>query len=211
MFIDSIEPLQSINDILEEDTTNSKYKLSKKRTGINVNSTQQTGKKTERIRLWILAIWLFFNCQLKRSSKLGMDINSLFSKHLIASSTTKDNFKRELIDCIYKQDIQRFRKFTPYLNNPLNRSTQKWWICACRCHDSLPNSTQTRFNRGPSSGLLCTAKLGMSVISPNKNKQFVEKAEGCKPCTEIGKNVRIINCRLQYKMLNSFVKPNQLT
>ena len=46
---------------------------------------------------------------------------------------------------------------------------------------------------------------------PQKNWQFIEKAERRKSFIEIGKNIKIPTCKSQYKTSRSLVEPNQET
>ena len=115
-------------------------------------------------------------------------------------------------DCILENDAQRCKEINPYLYS--------YWRdlyvrSRCVCVDepvAIPHSKQDavleslHLTRPGSWGMIT---LGQYAVWPYMHREILNKAAQCKPCTEIGKNLKPIFLAWKRKHLLNCSEPNE--
>ena len=140
------------------------------------------------------------------------NLTQLFIKGFLAVLTSKDAVLKEVLDCFLQNDAQRCKELNPYLFS--------YWRdihvrSGCLCVDervAMPHSIQDAVLEGlhlthPGSWGMIT--FGHYAFWPYMHREILNKAAECKPCTDIGKNLKPIVPALKWKPLLYSSEPNE--
>ena len=130
----------------------------------------------------------------------------------LAVLTSKDAVLKEVRDCSLRNDAQRCKEVNPYLFS-------YWRVLhvrsGCVCVDELvamPHSIQDAVLESlhlTHPGCWGLITLGQYAFWPYMHREILNKAAQCKPCTDIGKNLKPIVSASKWKPLLSFSEPNE--
>ena len=131
--------------------------------------------------------------ELSREEVFENNLTQLFTKGFLAVLTSKDAVLKEVRDCKLQDDPQRCKEVNPYLFS--------YWRdlhvrSGCVCVDervAIPHAIQDAVLESlhlthPGSWGMIT--LGQYAFWPYMHREILNKAAQCKPCTEIGKNLK---------------------
>ena len=140
------------------------------------------------------------------------NLTQLFTKGFLAALTSKDAVLKEERDCILQNNAQRCKEVKPYLFS--------YWrdlhvSSGCVCVDervAIPHSIQDAVIESlllthPGSWGMIT--LGQYAFWPYMHPEIPNKVAQCKPCTDIGKNLKPIVSASKWKHLLNCPEPNE--
>ena len=140
------------------------------------------------------------------------NLTQLFTKGFLAVLTSKDAVLKEVRDCILQDDPQRCKEVNPYLFS--------YWRdlhvrSGCVCVDervAIPHAIQDAVLESlhlthPGSWGMIT--LGQYAFWPYMHREILNKAATCKPCTDIGKNLKPVIPASKWKPLLPCTEPNE--
>ena len=140
------------------------------------------------------------------------NLTQLFTKGFLAVLTSKDAVLKEVRDCVLQNDPQRCKEVNPYLFS--------YWRdlhvrSGCVCVDervAIPHSIQDAVLESlhlthPGSWGMIT--LGQYAFWPYMHREILNKAATCKPCTDIGKNLKSVIPASKWKPLLPCTEPNE--
>ena len=152
------------------------------------------------------------NLELSREEVFDNKLNQLFNKGFLAVLTSREAVLNEVCDCILQNDPQRCKEVNPYLYS--------YWRdlhvrSGCVCVDervAIPHSIQEAVFESlhltqPGSWGMIT--LGQFAFWPYKHREILNKAAQCKPCTDIGKNLKPVVPATKWKNLIICSEPNE--
>ena len=139
-------------------------------------------------------------------------VSKIFNKSLIASLTSKDAVLKEVRDCILTNNESRLKALNPYIHS--------YWRdlhvrSGCVCVDekvAIPNVLREALiddihaSHPGTWGMICMAT---HCWWPYIQRKLIVKANECKPCTVIGKNLKSIIPAKQFNPHIPCVEPNQ--
>ena len=144
------------------------------------------------------------NLDLSKEEVFENNLTQLFTKGFSAVLTSKDAVLKEVRDCILHNDPQRCKEVNPYMFS--------YWRdlhvrSGCVCIDeraAIPHSIQdavlvSLHLTHPGSWGMTT--LGQYAFWPYMLREILNKAAQCKPCTDIGKNLKPIVPASKWKPL----------
>ena len=144
------------------------------------------------------------NLELSKEEVFENNLTQLFTKRFLAFITSKDAVLKEVRDCILQNDPQRCKEVNPYLFS--------YWRdlhvrSGCVCVDervAIPHSIQDAVLESlhlthPGSWGMIT--LGQYAFWPYMHREILNKAALCKPCTDIGKNLKPVVPASKWKSL----------
>ena len=140
------------------------------------------------------------------------NLTQLFTKGFLAVLTSKDAVLKEVRDCILQDDPQRCKEVNPSLFS--------YWRylhvrSGCVCVDervAIPHAIQDAVLESlhlthPGSWGMIT--LGQYAFWPYMHREILNKAATCKPCTDIGKNLKPVIPASKWKPLLPCTEPNE--
>ena len=152
------------------------------------------------------------NLDLSKEEVFENNLTQLFTKGFLAVLTSKDAVLKEVRDCILQNDPQRCKEVNPYLFS--------YWRdlhvrSGCVCVDervAITHSIQDAVLESlhlthPGSWALIT--LGQYAFWPYMHREILKKAAQCKPCTDIGKNLKPVIPASKWKALLPCTEPNK--
>ena len=152
------------------------------------------------------------NLDLSKEEIFENNLTQLFTKGFLAVLTSKDAVLKEVRDCILKNDPQRCKEVNPYMYS--------YWRdlhvrSGCVCIDervAIPHSIQDAVLQSlhlthPGSRGMIT--LGQYAFRPYMHREILNKAAQCKPCTDIGKNLKPVVPASKWKQLQTCTEPNE--
>ena len=152
------------------------------------------------------------NLELSKEELLENNLTQLFTKGFSAVLTSKDAVLKEVRDCIFQDDKQRCKEINPYLLSYLRDLHVR---SGCVCLDervAIPHSIQDavleslHLNHSCSWGMI---KFGQYAFWPYMHREILKKAAQCKPCTEIGKNLKPVIPASKWQPLQNCSEPNE--
>ena len=151
------------------------------------------------------------NLELSKEELFENNLTQVITKGFLAVLTSKDAVLIEVRDCILQNDPQRCREVNPYLFS--------YWRdlhvrCGCVCVDervAIPHSIQDAVLESlhliqPGSWGMIT--FGQYAFWPYMHREILNKAAQCKPCTDIGKNLKPVVPASKWKPLLNCSEPN---
>ena len=152
------------------------------------------------------------NLELSKEEVFENNLTQLFTEGFLAVLTSKDAVLKEVRDCILQNDPQRCMEVNPYLF--------AYWRdlhvrSGCVCVDervAIPHSIQSAVLESlhithPGSWSMIT--LGQYAFCPYMHREILNKAAQCKPCTDIGKNLKPVVSASKWKPLLNCSEPNE--
>ena len=152
------------------------------------------------------------NLDLSKEEFFENNLTQLFTKGFLAVLTSKDAVLKEVPNCILKNNPQRCKEVNPYLFS--------YWRdlhvrSGCVCVDervAIPHSIQDAVLESlhlthPGSWGMIT--LGQNAFWPYMRREILNKAAQCKPCTDIGKNLKPVVPASKWKPLLHCTEPNE--
>ena len=149
------------------------------------------------------------NLELSKEEVFENNLTQLFTKGFLAN---KDPVLKEVRDCILQNDPQRRKAVNPYLFS--------YWRdlhvrSGCVCVDervAIPHSIQDAVLESlhlthPGSWDMMT--LGHYEFWPYMHREILNKAAQCKPCTDVGKNLKPVVPASKWKPLLNFSEVNE--
>ena len=150
--------------------------------------------------------------ELSKEEVFENNLTQLFTKGFLAVQTSKDAILKEVRDCILQDDPQRCKEVNPYLFS--------YWRdlhvrSGCICVDervAIPHAIQDAVLESlhlthPGSWGMIT--LGQYAFWPYMHREILNKAATCKPCTDIGKNLKSVIPASKWKPLLPCTEPNE--
>ena len=144
------------------------------------------------------------NLDLSKEEVFENNLTQLFTKGFMAVLTSKDAVLKEVRDYILQNGPQRFKEVNPYMFS--------YWRdlhvrSGCVCIDervAIPHSIQDAVLESlhlthPVSWGMIT--LGQYAFWPYMHRDILNKAAQCKPCTDIGKNLKPVVPASKWKPL----------
>ena len=151
------------------------------------------------------------NLELSKEEVFENNLTQLFTKGFLAVLTSKDVVLKEVRDCILQNDTERCKEVNPYLFS--------YWRdlhvrSGCVCVDervAIPHSIQDAVLESlhlthPGSWGMIT--LGQYAFWPYMHREILNKAAQCKPCTDIGRNLKPVIPASKWKPLLPCTEPN---
>ena len=135
------------------------------------------------------------NLELSREEVFENNLNQLFTEGFLAVLTSKDAVLKEVRDCILQNDPQRCEEVNPYLYSYW-RDLHVRSVCVCVdervaiLHSIQEAVLESLHLTHPGSWGMIT--LGQYAFWPYMHREILNKAAQCKPCTDIGKNLKPI-------------------
>ena len=152
------------------------------------------------------------NLELSKEQVFENNLTQLFTKGLLALLTSKDAVLKEVRDCIPQNGAQQCKKVKPYLFS--------YWRdlhvrSGCVCVDkrvAIPHSIHGTLLEGlnltlPGSWGMIT--LGQYAFWSYMHHEILNKAAQCKPCTDIGKNLKPVVPASKWRPLLNCSEPNE--
>ena len=152
------------------------------------------------------------NLDLSKEEVFENNLTQLFTKSFLVVLTRKDAVLKEVRDCILQNDPQRCKEVNPYLFS--------YWRdlhvnSDCVCVDervAVPHSIQDAVLE--SLHLIHPGSWGMIMLGqyafwPYMHREILNKAAQCKPCTDIGKNLKPVIPASKWKPLLPCTEPNE--
>ena len=126
--------------------------------------------------------------------------------------TSKDAVLKEVRDCILQNDAQRCKEVNPYL---FSYWRDLYGRSGCVCVEervAIPHSIQDAVLESlhlthPGSWGIIT--LGQYAFWPYMHREILKKTAQCKPCTDIGKNLKSLVPASKWKPLVNCSEPNE--
>ena len=152
------------------------------------------------------------NLDLSKEEVFENNLTQLFTKGFLAVLTSKDAVLKEVRDCILQNDPQRCREVNPYMFSYW-RDLQVRSGCVCIDERvAIPHSIQDAVLESlhlthPGSWSMIT--LGQYAFWPYMHREILNKAAQCKPCTDIGKNLKPVVPASKWKPLQTCKEPNE--
>ena len=150
------------------------------------------------------------NLDLSKEEVFENNLTQLFTKGFLAVLTSKDTVHKEVRDCILQNDPQRCKEVNPYMYS--------YWRdlhvrSGCVCIDervAIPHSIQDAVLESlhlthPGSWGMIT--LVQYAFWPYMHREILNKAAQCKPCTDIGKNLKPVVPASKWKPLQTCTEP----
>ena len=140
------------------------------------------------------------------------NLTQLFTKGVLAVLTSKDAVLKKVRDCILQNDPQRCKEVNPYMFS--------YWIdlhvrSGCVCVDervAIPHTIQDAVLESlhlTHPGSWGKITLGQYVIWPYMHREILNKAAQCKPCTDIGKNLKPVIPASKWRLLLTCTEPKE--
>ena len=135
----------------------------------------------------------------------------MFTKGFLAVLTSKEAVLKEVRDFILQNNHQRCKEVNPYLYS-YGRDLHAQSGCVCVDErGAIPHSIQEAVLESlhlthPGSWVMIT--LGQYAFWPYMHREILNKAAQCKPCTDIGKNLKPIIPATKWKPLINCSEPN---
>ena len=152
------------------------------------------------------------NLDLSKEEVFENNLTQLFTKGFLAVLTNKDAVLKEVRDCILQNDPQRCKEVNPYIFS--------YWRdlhvrSGCVCIDervAIPHSIQDAVLESlhlthPGSWGMIT--LGEYAFWPYMQREILNKAAQCKPCTDIGRSLKPVVPASKWKPLQTCKEPNE--
>ena len=152
------------------------------------------------------------NLDLSKEEVFENNLTQLFTKGFLAVLTSKDAVLKEVRDCILQSDPQRCKE--------VNSHMFSYWRdlhvrSGCVCINervAIPHSIQDAVLESlhlthPGSWGMIT--LGQYAFWPYMHREILNKAAQCKPCTDIGKNLKPVVPASKWKPLLTCTEPNE--
>ena len=152
------------------------------------------------------------NLELSKEEVFENNLNQLFTNGFLAVLTCKDAVLKEVRDCVLQNDPQRCKEVNPYMYSHWRDLHVR---LGCVCIDervAIPHSIQDAVRESlhlthPGSwGLI---NLGQYAFWPYMHRKILDKAAQCKPCTDIGKNLKPVVPASKWKPLINCSEPNE--
>ena len=152
------------------------------------------------------------NFELSKEEVFENNLTQLFTKGFLAVLTSKDAVLKEVRDRILQNDAQRCKEGNPYL---FSYRRDLHVRSGCVCVDervAIPHSIQdavleSLYLTHPGSWGMIT--LGQCAFWPYINREILNKAAQCKPCTDIRKNLKPIVPASKWKLLLNCSEPDE--
>ena len=152
------------------------------------------------------------NLDLSKEEVVENNLTQLFTKGYLAVLTSKDAVLKEVRDCILQNDPQRCKEVNPYMFSYWRDLHVRW---GCVCIDervAIPHSIQDAVLESlhlthPGNWGMIT--LGLHAFWPYMHREILNKAAQCKPCTNIGKNLKPVVPASKWKPLQTCKEPNE--
>ena len=152
------------------------------------------------------------NLELSKEEVFENNLTQLFTKGFLAVLTSKDAVLKEVRDCISQNDPKRCKEVNPYFCS--------YWRdlhvrSGCVCVDervAIPHSIQDAVLEGlhlTHSGSWGMITLGQYAFWPYMHREILNKAAQCKPCTDVGKNLKQVVPASKRKTLLNCSEPNE--
>ena len=138
-------------------------------------------------------------------------LNKVFSKKFLAILTGKDAILKEVRDCVIRNDPDRLQEISPYLFSYWRDLSVKH---GCVCLDeriAIPNSIKDAVLEDIHSthpGSFAMLSLAQNIWWPHIHRDILAKANECKACTEIGKNLKSVISHPKWAPLPKCIEPN---
>ena len=128
--------------------------------------------------------------------RIGVDmitenhIRSIFNDTLVRALTNRDKVLREVRECVELKDAQRCKSLSKHIHSHWISVTVKNGIVFVNNKMAIPNAIkeavidQIHASHPGSWGM---TEMGQKVWWPFSNRDLINEARKCKPCTEIGK------------------------
>ena len=122
-------------------------------------------------------------------------IRSIFNDILVAALTNRDTVLREVRECVKLKDEQRCKSLSKHIHSHWKSLTVRNGIVFVNNKMAIPNVIkkavvdQIHASHPESGGM---TEMGQKVWWPFSNRDLINKARTCKPCTEIGKPCTVI-------------------
>ena len=148
----------------------------------------------------------------QNSPNLDLSKEEVFTKGFLAVLTRKDAVLKEVRNCVLQNDPQRCKEVNPYMFSYW-RDLHVRSGCVCinervaiphSIQDAVPESLHLTH---PGSWSMIT--LGQYAFSPYMHREILDKAAQCKPCTDIGKNLKPVVPASKWKPLLNGSEPNE--
>ena len=152
------------------------------------------------------------NLDLSKEEVFENNLTQLFTKGFLAVLTSKDADLKEVRDFILQNNPQRCKEVNPYMFS--------YWRdlhvrSGCVCVDervAISHSIQDAVLESlhlthPGSWGMIT--LGQYAFWPYMHREILNKAAQCKPCTDIGKNLKPVVPASKWKPLLTCTEPNE--
>ena len=144
------------------------------------------------------------NLELSKEEVFENNLTQLFTKGFLAVLTSKDAVLREVRDCILQNDPPRSKEVNPYLFS-FWRDLHVRSGCVCMDENvAIPHSIQDAVLESlhlKHHGSWGTITLGQYAFWPYMHREILNKAAQCKPCTDIGKNLKPVVPASKWKPL----------
>ena len=130
----------------------------------------------------------------------------------MAVLTSKDAVLKEVLDCVLQNDPQQCKEVNPYMYSYW-RDLHVRSVCVCIDERvAIPHSTQDAVLESlhlthPGSWGMIT--LGQYAFWPYMHREILDKSAQCKPCTDIGKNLKPNVPASKWKPLLNCSEPNE--
>ena len=152
------------------------------------------------------------NLDLSKAEVFQNNHTQLFTKGFLAVLTSKDAVLKEVRDCILQNDPQRCKEVNPYIFSHWRDLHAR---SGCVCVDervAIPHSIKNAVLESlhlthPGSWGMIT--LGQYAFWPYMHREILNKAAQCKPCTDIGKNLKPVVPASKWKPLLQCTEPNE--
>ena len=151
------------------------------------------------------------NLELSEEEVFKNNLTQLFTKGFLAVLTSKDAVLKEVRDCILQNDPQRCKEVNPCLFSYW-RDLHVRSGCVCVNERlAIPHSIQDAVLESlhlthPGSWGMIT--LGQYAFWPYIHREILNKAAQCKPCTDIGKNLKPVFPASKWNPLLKCSEPN---
>ena len=153
------------------------------------------------------------NLDLSKEEVFENNLTQLFTKGFLAVLTSKGAVLKEVPDCILQNDPQRCKEMNPYMYSYW-RDLHVRSGCVCiNERVAIPHSIQDavleilHLTHPPGSWEMIT--LGQYAFWPYMHREILNKAAQCKPCTDIGKNLKPVVPASKLKPLQTCTEPNE--
>ena len=153
------------------------------------------------------------NLERSKEEVFENNLTQLFTKGFLAVRTSKDAVLKEVRDCILQNDPQRCKGVYPYWFSYW-RDLQVRSGCVCVDERvAIPHSIQDavlvslHLTQPGSWGMIT---LEQYAFWPYMHREILSKAAQCKPCTDIGKNLKPVVPVSKWKPLLNCSEPNEV-
>ena len=150
--------------------------------------------------------------QTTSNTTLDKAIRNVFSSTLIATMTNRDSVLREIRDCIIQNDERRCKAVSKQIYAHWNQLSVNDGCILLDNRLTIPNALKEAVidvlhaNLPGSWGM---TELANRLWWPFINRDLINKAKKCRPCTEFGKNLKSIISKTKWSPMKPCVEPNE--